>query len=125
MTRPLPGAMARTASENGNVAIYGTLDLAAGNGRALLAMAMRPGQRHCTPGPAVESGILYPMPVGLPDGHEVSKDPFSGIGRTGGEQAACDLNQIARPHQVVATQIVVALGRAPRIRQTCDDCAGR
>src|SRR6185312_2282558 len=75
--------------------------------------------------PAVEPGILYPMPVGFLDRHEIAQDAFSGVCRTGREQPAGNLDEIAWPNQMVAAKIVIALGRAPRNRQTCDDCAGR
>ena len=43
--------------------------------------------------------------------------------RADGDEAAGGLDEIARPHQVIAAQVVVALGEAPRDRQAGDDAA--
>ncbi len=73
---------------------------------------------------AIEPHVLRPVPVGFLRDREVAKHPLDVVARTGGEQAARALDEITRPHEVIAAEVAVALGEAPRDREAGDDAAG-
>ena len=71
-------------------------------------------------GGAVEPGVLRPVAVGLLDGAQIGEDRQRVVGGAGGEEAARGLDQVARPDQMVAAEVVVALAEAPGDRQAGD-----
>ena len=71
-------------------------------------------------GRSVEPCILRPMAVGLLDGAEIGQYLQRVGGRTGGQKAACRLDQVARPHQMIAAEVLVAFAETPWDRQACD-----
>jgi hypothetical protein len=77
---------------------------------------------HTLPiGPAVEPGVLQPMPVGLLHGDQIIQDRLGMGAASRGEEPAGDLHEVARPHQMIAAQIVVALRRTPGDGKASDD----
>ena len=54
---------------------------------------------------------------------EVSQHAPDLLVRAHRDEAAGGLDEVARPHQVIAAQVVVGLGEAPRDRQAGDDPA--
>ena len=81
---------------------------------------------HAGPiGAAVEPAILRPMTVGLLRRLEPAQHP-PGVGkRAAGRQAAGGLDEIARPDEVIAAEILVALVEPPGDRQAGDHAAGK
>ena len=63
------------------------------------------------------------MAVGFLRHLEVSQDAPDMLVSTHRDEATGGLHEVARPHQVVAAQVVVRLGEAPRDRQAGDDPA--
>jgi hypothetical protein len=60
------------------------------------------------------------MAVGLLDRPEIGEDPQRILAGTGGKEAAGGLDEVARPDQVIAAEVLVALAEAPRDRQAGD-----
>ena len=77
----------------------------------------------CQYGRAVEPHVLRPMAVGFLRHLEVSQYAPDMLVGTHRDEAAGGLDEVARPHQVVTTKVVVGLGEAPRNRQAGDDPA--
>ena len=72
---------------------------------------------------AVEPHVLRPMAVRFLRHLQVSQHAPDLLVRTHRDEATGGLDEVARPHQVVAAQVVVGLGEAPRDRQAGDDAA--
>ena len=72
---------------------------------------------------AVEPHVLRPMAVGFLGHLQVSQHAPDLLVRAHRDEAAGGLDEVAGPHQVIAAQVVVGLGEAPRDRQAGDDPA--
>ena len=64
-------------------------------------------------GPAVEPDILRPVAVRLLHRGEIGQHGLGLLRRAGGEEAARRLDEIARPDEMIAAEILVALVEAP------------
>ena len=73
---------------------------------------------------AVEPAVLRPAAIVLLDRAQVAHHAQHLVVRAAGEEGAGGLRQVARPHQVVAAQVIVALAAAPGDRQAGDQAAG-
>ena len=60
------------------------------------------------------------MPIGFLGGHQIDQHLARLIDIAGGEQSTGAFDQIARPNQVIAAQIIVTFIEAPRNRQARD-----
>ena len=65
-------------------------------------------------GRAIEPHVLRPMAVRLLCHLQVPQHASRLLVRTHGDEPAGCLHEISRPHQVIATQVVVGLGETPR-----------
>ncbi len=74
-------------------------------------------------GTSVEPEILRPVAGGFLRGFEVAQHADRIGHRSGGQQSAGGFDQVARPDQVVAAEIFVALVESPRNREAGDDAA--
>ena len=80
---------------------------------------------HAAPvGPSVEPHVLRPAARGGLGLAEVVEDVKRLARVADGEEPAGGLDQVARPDQVIAAEVAVALGEAPGDRQAGDDRAG-
>src|SRR5438105_4040791 len=73
---------------------------------------------------AVEPAILRPVAGGFLDRPQIVKDLARFALRSGGNHAARGLDEVARPDEMVAAQVLVAFGEAPGDRQAGDVAAG-
>src|SRR6185436_5103283 len=71
-------------------------------------------------GRSIEPGILRPMAISLLDRAEIPQYLQCVGGSTGGQKAACRLDQVTRPHQMIAAEVLVAFTETPWDRQACD-----
>ena len=81
---------------------------------------------HLDAGPersAIEPHVLGPMPVGLLRHDEEAQHGLQFGVRPRREEATGGFHHVTRPHQMIAAKITVALGGAPRHRQTGDGTA--
>ena len=75
-------------------------------------------------GGAVDPEILGKAAVGLLRAGEIDEGAARGLTAAAGQQCGCGLHHVARPHQVIAAEIVVALGLAPGDGGRSDEGAG-
>ena len=79
---------------------------------------------HAVPvGPAVEPHVLRPVAIRLLRHLQVAQHAPDVLVRADGDEAARDLDEVPRPHQVIAAEIVVRLRESPRNREAGDDPA--
>ena len=69
--------------------------------------------------------ILRPVAIGVLRHVEIVEDAASVVGGAGREERSRAFNEVARPDEVVSTEILVSLGEAPRDRKARDDAAGK
>ena len=74
---------------------------------------------------AVEPHVLAPVAVGLLSHHQVAPHPPGVAVRADCEESARGFHEVARPHHVIAAEIVVSLVEPPRNRQAGDDPAAK
>ena len=75
-------------------------------------------------GRPVQPHVLGPVTVGLLRGLQVAQDPAGRFMVARGKQAHGGFDQVAGPHEVIASQVVIRLREAPGDGKTRDDASG-
>ena len=74
---------------------------------------------------AIKPAILRPVTVCLLNAPQILNDALDFLFCSSGQQAAAGLYEVTRPREMVASEILVAFGGAPRNRQARDVATGK
>ena len=69
---------------------------------------------------AIEPDVLRPMSIRLLYRHDISESRFGPVDSARRKERARGLDEVARPHEMIAAQILISLVEAPRYRQAGD-----